>query len=681
MDTSSQRAVLSEGNAASEISHGNKSVDGDYRQALQFHREGHLGRAESLFRDILVTDPRHAGSLHFLGVIHLGRNEIDTAITLLEQALSLNATKPVFHNNYGVALKQAGRLDEAEKAFERAISFHAAYADALSNRGLIALLQNRLVEAEQFLKQALAVEGDHADARRHLSEVFIRYGNEHAQKRDFSRAEERFEAACRVNETDFVPLLALASSQADQDKFEQAEANFTKAASLSHGKSVWRFKRLGFCPSVFENETEIEDYWHRLHEELDRALASPPRMDWRFLSRDGFTPSFNLPHLNFCCREVKEKFAAFFRHAFSREKPKPRSGRQKSGRTRIGLVVTEGHETGFKRVMDGIVQGLNRDRFDVEIFCCEKNSNLFKNPVLLSNRLDAASETIRNKKCDLLYHWKVGGGPLDYFLPFTKCAPVQCTGYGTHGTSGVSEVDYYISSSTIESPDADSHYTENLYRFPEFPTFHTKFAKPENVKRKEFPVPKTGTLYFCPLRIPKYHPSFDEYLQEILERDQNGTLLLLSGGPECVRERLQARLSRRWGKALMRRVVFFASIPNEIFYRLMAVTDVVLDSPVYAGDLTTHDAFSFGIPVVTQKGPLLVQRYTSGLYEMAGLGDLVAHDRQTYVDTAVRLGTDSEFRHVIGTKIREQCDRLFGSENLVRDFETFIDTVCDKAAL
>jgi predicted O-linked N-acetylglucosamine transferase (SPINDLY family) len=236
-----------------------------------------------------------------------------------------------------------------------------------------------------------------------------------------------------------------------------------------------------------------------------------------------------------------------------------------------------------------------------------------------------------------------------------------------------------LSSSAIESPEADAHYAEKLYRLPSFPTFHKKFEKPMDVSRSEFPVPANGTLYFCPLRIPKYHPMFDEYLKEILDRDPNGTLLILAGGPEHPREQLQARLHRHFGKVLMERIVFFTSIPNDIYYRLMSICEVVLDSPVYAGDLTTHDAFSFGIPVVTQQGPLLVQRYTSGLYEMMGLNDLIAQDKQKYVDLAIKLGTDKEYRQLIRSEIESKSDCLFNNEQLVRDFETFIDYACQNA--
>ncbi len=91
-----------------------------YQQALRLHREGKLEQAEKIYRDILTSEPEHAGSLHFLGVILLHRKEIGQAILFLEQAITL----------------------APKAAFEKAVARDPAYADAISNLGLIALQQD-----------------------------------------------------------------------------------------------------------------------------------------------------------------------------------------------------------------------------------------------------------------------------------------------------------------------------------------------------------------------------------------------------------------------------------------------------------------------------------------------------------------------------------------------------------
>lgn len=653
-----------------------------YREGLALHREGDLAGAEERYRRILDRDAAHSGALHFLGVVHLARKDLVAAIDHLERAVDFRSDKSVYHNNYGVALKEVGRLEDATSAFRKAVELDPDYADALSNLGLVLLFQDHFDEAERRLRKALELRPDHADARRHLADLLLRRGSLARRNRHNDKASKDFEQAVRLFPENAATHLSLGATQADRGEFDAAELSFQKAASLPRGKKLWTFKRLGFCPTVFEDESQIEEYWSNLDGELDRLLDDPPPMDWRTLPQDGFTPSFNLPHLNKCCRNIKEKFAAIFRNSFPEELRHPVDGPRLPGRIRVGFLVTSGHHHGFFRVYGPILDGLDPKRFEVFLFAptdiadeCrrELRSNHIK-CVPFPRPFDLAVSTIRNFRCDIIYHWKVGGGPSDYFLPFAKPAPVQCTSYGTHGTGGVEAVDWYLSSSIIEAPTADEHYTEKLHRFPCFPTWHTQALTPIDVKRSEFPVPDRGTLYFCPHRIPKYHPMFDWYLREILERDGNGTVLMRTGHDEGPRDRLRRRLSRHLGAKLMERVVFFAELPHEIYLRLMALCDVVLDSPVYSGDLTTHDAFSYGKPVVTQRGELLVQRYTSGLCDSMGIKDLVANNRSEYIDIVVRLGLDAEYRRDVSRHLANSAEHIFDNVDLIREFESFLES-------
>lgn len=80
--------------------------------------------------------------------------------------------------------------------------------------------------------------------------------------------------------------------------------------------------------------------------------------------------------------------------------------------------------------------------------------------VTFPNGLKAAVERIRETACDVLYYWEVGSDAMNYFLPFARLAPLQCTSHGSQITTGNPAVDYFFSSSLIEP----SHYTERLWQ-------------------------------------------------------------------------------------------------------------------------------------------------------------------------------------------------------------------------
>jgi len=84
-----------------------------FADALRHHQAGRLNEAERLYRQILAVDPRHADSLHLLGVIAYQAGRHDLAVDLISQAIGINAKAPGYHCNLGLALKTKGKLDEA----------------------------------------------------------------------------------------------------------------------------------------------------------------------------------------------------------------------------------------------------------------------------------------------------------------------------------------------------------------------------------------------------------------------------------------------------------------------------------------------------------------------------------------------------------------------------------------
>jgi predicted O-linked N-acetylglucosamine transferase (SPINDLY family) len=104
----------------------------------------------------------------------------------------------------------------------------------------------------------------------------------------------------------------------------------------------------------------------------------------------------------------------------------------------------------------------------------------------------------------------------------------------------------------------------------------------------------------------------------------------------------------------------------------------ILDSPVYAGGLTSFDAFSYNIPEVTLSGSLHVQNFATGIYRCMGLKYLPCSSVDAYIDLAVRLGTEPEFRLSVSRKIEANQHKIFGSTKVVEEHARFFDSVCTE---
>ncbi len=148
------------------------------------------------------------------------------------------------------------------------------------------------------------------------------------------------------------------------------------------------------------------------------------------------------------------------------------------GGSRIGFISSYfGRQHIVNRAVSGVIAKLPRDRFRVTLLhldvpCAEimgalqDGDQLVKVPFTLA----AARARIAAEKLDILFYTDLGLEPWTYFLSFARLARVQCTGGGHPVTSGVPNMDYYISSAVDEVAHAQEHYRERLALLPDRPS-------------------------------------------------------------------------------------------------------------------------------------------------------------------------------------------------------------------
>src|SRR5439155_9980553 len=102
----------------------------------------------------------------------------------------------------------------------------------------------------------------------------------------------------------------------------------------------------------------------------------------------------------------------------------------------------------------GIIETLPRDRFHVTVLSTQR----YEDPVArnIRERADTygelpatllpAREGIAQLGLDVLVYADLGMEGLTYSLAFSRLAPVQCVMWGHPSTSGISTIDYVISS-------------------------------------------------------------------------------------------------------------------------------------------------------------------------------------------------------------------------------------------
>ena len=358
--------------------------------------------------------------------------------------------------------------------------------------------------------------------------------------------------------------------------------------------------------------------------------------------------------------------------------------RRRDGPRRIAFASRFFHDHSIGRLMVGLLDHLAK-RGDCELLVFDavepRRDDLRGEIERVADRtetlpadLEAARRRIADTEPDILFYPDIGMDPVTYFLAFARLAPVQCASWGHPVTTGMTTIDYFLSCDAAEPPDAEAHYTERLVRLGGLPFSYHRPAPPVSTKtRADFNLEAGGTLYFLAQNLFKIHPNMDEALLAILERDPTGLILLPEGQDiawgATLRERFETTLAPHADRA-----VFLPRLDHDDYMRLLALSDVSLDSFPFSGGNTTYQALAMGTPVVTLPGDYLRGRLSLAIYHHLGVADCIARDAADYADIACRLGQGRRFREGVTARIDAAADRIFDDPIFLAEAEEFLMT-------
>ena len=138
-------------------------IEALFEAALQRHRAGRPDEAAGLYRRVLAIDPRHADSLHLLGVIAAQSGRHGEAAALIGRAVAISPDFALAHFNRGNALRALERHAEAVEAFGRAARLDPRHAASQNNLGAALRALGRCDEAVDAYRRASALKPDDPD--------------------------------------------------------------------------------------------------------------------------------------------------------------------------------------------------------------------------------------------------------------------------------------------------------------------------------------------------------------------------------------------------------------------------------------------------------------------------------------------------------------------------------------
>lgn len=360
---------------------------------------------------------------------------------------------------------------------------------------------------------------------------------------------------------------------------------------------------------------------------------------------------------------------------------------QPNQKIRVGYVSNYLHSYSGTLWLTGWLKYCDRQNFEVYCYYTgnepdtvtekfQEYSDVFHH---IPYNLPAACEQIIADKLHILVYPEIGMNPQTMCMAALRLAPVQCTAWGHPVTTGLPTVDYFLSSELMEGENAQEHYSEKLILLPNIGVSYPKPYIPPIVKtRADFGLSDDDVLYLCCQAPFKYLPQYDFILAEIAYRVPQAKFIFLRG--TLLQERLQ-RAFAALGLEFTDYCVFL-NIPERLDYLMInLLSDVYLDTFTWSGGNTTLEAIACNLPIVTCPGEFMRGRHSDSFLKMIGVTDTIAKDEAEYIEIAVKLGLDSNWRREISERMSQLHDQLFDDKVCVAGLEAFYKQVIENTSI
>ena len=679
-----------------------------HRLAVAQAEAGQLNEAAAAYTNLLAQDRDRAEWWHELALIHSKQGRFENAAAALLQSLKLEPSEVERHYDLGTLLEH---LDDPSADVR-------GYIEGLTP-GHLRMVQHQLPEAiaaydedhqhhpddfggAKTLASALRFAGDEARAalvlglayarqKRHSKTIteltkaldlgvidaaaYVALGNALNRSRRYAEAIHTCTSGLNAFPIERGIYRELVWALVETNQTERAVAT-AEAAARSVGDPLFlKATRYLALPIVYEGSEQIREWRTRFIDGLRRLTSEISLADPDLASaRADIHPNFYLGYQGFNDMALQRDYGQLVSRIMAASYPawaqvRPVTPIEANGRMRIGYIFA-GH-TGIDPVFLAWMTGHDPARF--EMFCYQVGGTVdpssheletvAANFHHLPEDLEVISHSVVESRLHVLVYLYIGMGALWTQLAGLRLAPVQCATWGHPMTTGLPTIDYFISNEMMEPQDAEAHYSEKLVRLPGIGACPSPPFLPPLVKtRADFGLPDDAVIYISPQSPAKYLPQYDGVYPAIASRVPNALIILIEPRADGVGRVLRRRLQEAFAHAGLDSDTFVRFLPNqeyEDYLDLMRLSDVFLDTFAWSGGLTTIDAIRCAIPVVTHPGELMRGRQSAGILRHMGVGDTIATTIDHYVEIAVRLGLDAEWRRVISEALRERQDRVF----------------------
>ncbi|MGR3303933.1 MAG: tetratricopeptide repeat protein, partial [Candidatus Scalindua sp.] len=439
-------------------------AEAHYNLGNTLQKEHKLDEAVKSYRKAITFNPDDTEVYYNLGNVLKEQGKLDEAIECYRQTIKLKADHVMAHNNLATVLQKQGKLDEALVRYQQAIKLKPDYAMAYSNLGTAIQEQGNLNEAISCFREALRIKPDYAEAYNNMGGTYTDQGNQ-------AEAISCFRKSLGLKPNVPEVYNNMGDAFKELGKLNEALSSYQNALRIKPDSGI-EVKSALMLPVINASKASIKQHRERIFEQIESmkniglTLENPHK-------QIGST-NYYLAYHGLNDKEIQKEIASFYINACPDlvwTSPILNKQRQSYNKINIGIISNYLCYHTIGKLNYGIIKNLSREKFNVKLFRFSggREDHLSKTidkaadeVIVLPKKLKPARQEIADHSLDILFYLDIGMDPLTYFLAFSRLAPVQCVTWGHPVTTGIPNIDYFISSDKSEPPGAEDNYSERL---------------------------------------------------------------------------------------------------------------------------------------------------------------------------------------------------------------------------
>ena len=615
--------------------------------AVQNHKKNNLQTAEKLYKEILKTNPNFEGAHNNLGNVLHELGEFQKAVSCYEKAIQINPNYANAHYNLGSVLDELEEHKKAISCYEKAIQIQPNYANAHYNLGLVFKKLGEFQKAVSCYEKAVQINPNFVDAHNNLGAVYFELG-EH----------------------------------------QRAISCYKKVIQIEPNNLTSHWLSMNTFPIIYENLKEIDRYRKRFEDgtkKINHLLDTQSQYTKKQIV-DAMKSSTNF-YLSYQGRNdinLQQKYANLIERLTEKIYPQfhqERTINKSKEFIKIGFVSSFFKNHTISMLFKNWIIKLNRNFFSIFVYYIGNEFDEITSQIKESSNdffnhtdIDQLISRISKDKLDILVYLDIGMDPITQILASLRLASIQCTTWGHPVTSGLKNIDYFFSSELMKKKDSQKYYSEKLINLPGIGIDYDH-CNISNIKKLNV-VKKSNKIIFLNLQsLFKLLPQDDHIYLDILKKQPNCCFWFIQGLRNSISSIFKERISKLFQNhnlSFNEYSIFHPRCAKNEYLGLIEQSDIILDSLNWSGGNTSLEAISLNKPIVTCPSEFMRGRHTYSILRKLNIEETIASSKKKYIEIAVRLAKDNDFRNLIINKIVKNKNKLFNDDKPIRFFEEMI---------